>query len=162
MEGFSTFHLTVDRLENQMKLCKGDMFVSVPDEPVFFTANNVVKNNGELVMGAGAALACKRHHPELPLRFGRMLQGLFDVDRYGVLYDPATKRGAFQVKKHYKDDADLDIIWHSAVALIGVTRLIGRVNVNFPGIGLGNLGRDEVLEHIQYVWRDEDVCVWEL
>lgn len=146
-----------------MELRKGNMFDEVPDEAIFFTANGHIRNDGALTMGAGAALDCKRRHPQLPLRFAHLIRDFAPQgEPYGVVYDFEAMRGAFQVKYHYRDKADLALIGYSAKLLIGVTRLIGRVNVNFPGIGFGGLRRDVVLDVIGPVWSNEDVHVWEL
>ena len=145
-----------------MKICKGNMFDEVPDEPIFFTANATIKSaSEELIMGAGAALDCKRRFPLLPHRLAAMIRSICNcVGKYGVVYDILTKRGAFQVKGDWRERANLGLIEYSARQLVGVSRLLGQVNVNFPGIGCGGLERADVLKVIEPVWADEDVNVW--
>ena len=147
----------------RMKLHKGNMFNEVPNEPIFFTANGHIRNDGTLTMGAGAALDCKRRHPRLPLCLAYLIRDFAPQgESYGIVYDVETKRGALQVKYHFRNKADLALIGYSAKLLVGVTRLIGRVNVNFPGIGFGGLRRDVVLDVIDPLWSKEDIHVWEL
>lgn len=108
---------------------------------VCITTNSIVKQNGELVMGAGNALQAKQRVPTLPLDFGdqiksKNLQGKF----YGLLLSH-EKYLAFQTKLHYQDESPLDVVSKSVAAL---ERLANKYpdktfGLPFPGISNGRL-----------------------
>lgn len=138
-------------------------------EIVLVTTNATLRNgdNG-LVMGRGAALEVKERFPGIDAVFGCLLQakGLYHWQRYagpratapyGVLLTPVKYQGrsllvgAFQVKWHFKDKADLALIAWSAGTLNGYLRATTDRNgstrtvaLNFPGIGNGGLTKEEV------------------
>ena len=133
----------------------GNLFdPNLPDPPDvrLFTANGVVKRNGELVMGAGAAKAAKQLVPEAPAVLGRRVreEGRYLEDQgayvYGLLIVPKLGLGAFQTKYHYRDKADPNLIALGAKKLGEFARANPglRIAVNFPGVGLGRLPRKQV------------------
>jgi hypothetical protein len=69
---------------------------------------------------------------------------------YGVAlargdHHPVTRLGAFQVKRHWLDPADLDLIAFSVERLQEVVAGGTRTAMNFPGIGNGRLQMEAVL-----------------
>jgi len=153
-----------------MQLRKGDMFQHKADV-LLVTANSYVTHNGVLVMGRGAAkqandlYQCAEH-------FGWLVNdtiGHKARQRYGVImgdpgcYNPECPYwlGIFQVKYHWRDEADLKLIEYSALKL---TQLAipdeFKISLNFPGIGNGRLRREDVLPLLEGL--PGNVTVWEL
>lgn len=146
------------------------MFKSIADV-LMVTTNGFVKNNGCLVMGRGAAWCMSQKYPDTPSIFGNLIKkhvedfGSKIHTPYGVLIAPGFRNpllGAFQVKRHFKDKADLELIAYSTAVLTtwanggwrGLT-----IALNFPGIGNGQLERGEVLPYIEEL--PDNVEVWE-
>ncbi len=147
-----------------MILKKGNMFDEWGKCSVLLvTTNAFIKQNGELVMGRGAALQLKQKVPESALELGssiplRAVYNYFvESPPYGVvLADQRTSLalhgqvyGAFQVKRHFRESASLDLIRHSAKQLASwLQEPYAQQDwwvMNFPGIGYGNLDRRDVL-----------------
>lgn len=126
-----------------MELHKGDMW-DVDGDYHIVTANNVVGERGDLVMGAGAAKQMLIKHPGIDTEFGTRINTIMKNDFYGVLIVGNT--GVFQSKYHWRDPSDIDLIEKSATILrtVANTLLDKRFVMNFPGIGLGKLNRGEV------------------
>ena len=121
----------------------GDMWSIWEETDLFLiTTNATLKANGALVMGRGIAREARDRFPGLDLALGKAIGESGRV--YGLLVSPrwpAKKLGAFQVKRHYREPADLELIRFSTEQLLawleehpGV-----RVDLNFPGIGNGGL-----------------------
>lgn len=105
-----------------------------------FTGNPIRRNDGHIVMGRGAAKQVRDTYPGI----GRMIS----TER-PVTFTQITDRqfiGWFQVKHHWKDAADLDLITTSAAFLdhAAKTRPEVTFHMNFPGIGNGKLQRTDV------------------
>ena len=136
-----------------MKIIRGNLWDS-KDTAILVTANSYVNKRGRLVMGRGAALELKNRQPNIDFVFGTMISNnYYHLGKYGLLLfeDLQEKRvyGVFQVKYHYKDQADLELIDFSCKVLnytLNYTPLIqGDVSMNFPGIGYGGRTVDEIL-----------------
>ena len=145
-----------------MILTKGDMLRSLSPEDVYLvTTNSYIRRDGALVMGRGAAKQLATRFPKLPYEFGKRIKHL-DEYNIGVLTDLNTKLnlGAFQVKYHFKDAADLALIERSVDELVSVAheRSERKFNVNFPGIGNGKLDYDQVLPLLERL--PDNVYVW--
>jgi hypothetical protein len=136
------------------------------------TTNATLKQNGALVMGRGIARQARGRFPGLDLALGRHIDrvcgGSVDARRsglseYGLLVSPrwpAAKLGAFQVKYHYRQLADLDLIARSADALVVWCEAHPQVAVhlNYPGIGNGRLHPDDVWPIVARL--PETVTLW--
>lgn len=131
-----------------------------------FTGNSYIKKNGELVMGRGLALEVKKRFPRLPKRLG------WDIGQhYGSIYgvigmkiyigDERQMLNVFQVKQHFKDNAELALIGYSVIKLKEFIQTHGleRVDTNMPGVGFGHLDRVNVLSIISEL--PGNVHVWE-
>jgi hypothetical protein len=85
---------------------------------------------------------------------------------YGLLtleVAPGLSVGLFQTKGDWKDPADLGIIRYSATVL--AQYLEGKpqeVHMAFPGIGLGGLSQEEVLEVLEPLLGDFEVFLYKL
>jgi len=147
--------------EGDMILEKGNMWDVYEESDLWlFTGNSYINQRGELVMGRGLALEVKTRYKYVPECFGRRIVHL---DTYGVeaLGDGWDNFGVFQVKHHFKANAELMLIGYSCVKLVELIELqgLGRVDLNFPGIGYGKLDRAEVLPIIAEL--PDAVHVWE-
>jgi hypothetical protein len=119
--------------------------------------NGVVRRDGLLTMGAGAAKALAQAYPFLPRVFGRMARKeprMGGWYLYGLLtleVAPGLRVGLFQSKGDWRDRADLSLIGYSARKLAEWLRENPgwEVHMAFPGVGLGGLEEGEVLEVLE-------------
>lgn len=132
---------------------------------LIFTANSTVTKDGRLVMGRGMAKEVKDNFPGIDTHFGSIITSTKGA-RYGLMLIKLSPLKlwlvAFQVKYLYKEGAKLELIEYSTSKLMDFVRInksIRRVDMNFPGIGYGNLSRDEVLPIISIL--PDNVHVWE-
>ena len=145
-----------------MILRQGDMWSAFDGADLFLiTTNSTIKKNGRLVMGAGIAKQARDRYKGLDLALGRRIE---NMGTYGLIVSenwPESKLGAFQVKWHYKDKADLGLIGFSVYALRMFVEynVVLNVHLNFPGIGNGGLNRDDVLPIVQTL--PDNVHIWE-
>ncbi len=139
-----------------MKIIKGNLWDS-EDPYILVTTNSTVRKDGGLVMGRGAAKELITLEPHLQFVFGKEVKRC-GLD-YGILiYCPPLGSfssslyhklgvGAFQVKHHFRDKAELELIKYSTVALNRLIEggVLTKASMNFPGIGWGHLTYEEVL-----------------
>jgi hypothetical protein len=147
-----------------MKLRQGDMF-ETPCDVLIVTTNSTIKNNGAVVMGRGAAQQARDTFSRCDLRFGNLIKhyhaGVYGLVWYSDLQGQIL--GAFQVKRHFKDTADIGLI----VSAVDILKRLActdwnrmTISLNFPGIGNGGLNRLDV-EPLLYDLPN-NVTVWEL
>jgi hypothetical protein len=141
--------------EASMRIAKGN-FLTAAKGLLLATGNGVVRKDGLLTMGAGSAKALARAYPYLPRVFGRMARGRPNMGGwhlYGLLaleVAPGLSVGLFQTKGDWRDRAELGIIRYSATALAEYLEGNPReVHMAFPGVGLGGLEEEEVLEVLE-------------
>lgn len=140
-----------------MKIVTGELFDS-KDDILLVTTNSYLRKDGALVMGRGAALQLKTKFPEIDYYFGKMIKYYSKhLGEYNVLLKYVAKSdvelqfpmyGIFQVKYHFGDPADIELIKRSVNKLSHiVSKVHGNLNVsmNFPGIGFGQLEYEDVL-----------------
>lgn len=144
-----------------MKIVLGSVWRAEPDQDpaklVYVVTTNSVIVNDKLVMGRGVALQARRRYPGLPglaaTRIRRRLQ-LAPSTPYGfiLVYWPiqhlsTSGLGIFQVKTDWQLPATPDVIRHSAVRLKIIADMYPDLHfqLNFPGIGAGQLQRRQVL-----------------
>jgi hypothetical protein len=153
-----------------MRIAKGN-FMAASKGLLLATGNGVVKGDGSLVMGAGAAKALARSYPHLPRVFGRMARNeprmVGGWHLYGVLalqVAPGLHAGVFQTKGDWKSPADLSLIAYSARKLAEWARKNPGVEVHlaFPGVGLGGLEEEEVLEVLEPILGGLPVVLYKL
>ncbi len=132
------------------------------------TTNSYIRNDGELVMGAGIALQAKKIFDGLPLALGRKIENKCGhLGTYGTL--PSNRKEidklvAFQVKTHFKNQADLGLIEKSAnqLSTIATKYPNKRLDLNFPGIGNGGRDVEKVMPIVKklpdnvHIWRFKD------
>lgn len=175
----------------------------LPYTDVCITTNQMVKNNGDLVMGRGFAKAWAKTIINLPALAGRAIgihqgngghghapYGLLPITRkarqqagcphdesFGILELPQfslyAATGAvredgippelhlFQVKYHWADDADLNLVKFSTSMLKdwATARPQRLFALNFPAIGNGRLSPKDVLPIVDTL--PDNVHVWQ-
>lgn len=130
---------------------------------MFVTTNAMVRKDGALVMGRGAAKEAAEHWPLLPFALGRAIG---DDREYGLIVPGSIisgpRIGAFQVKYHWRDKADLMLIHLSADKLRMLAEIFpgSQVALNYPGIGNGQLNKEIVEPLLGFL--PDNVDVWEL
>jgi hypothetical protein len=131
---------------------------------LLFTANSVISGNG-LVMGKGAALDFKRAFPHLPFALAGLMRerGIDSAGDFGLLVvndlEGQPTLGAFQTKRHWKHPSQLEIIEASLERLSQhLLETDQTVHLNFPGVGLGKLNRNQVLPLLEGL--PERVTIW--
>ncbi len=151
-----------------VRVVKGN-FLSAGRGLLLAPGNGVVRRDGLLTMGAGAAKALAQAYPHLPRVFGRWARGKPDMGGwhlYGLLVlevAPGLQAGLFQSKGDWKDRADLGIIRYSATVLAEyLQKNPQEAHLAFPGIGLGGLEEEEVLEVLEPVLGDLPVTLYKL
>lgn len=144
-----------------MKVQKANLFEST-DDWIFVTGNSCVRADGALVMGKGAASQLRDKVASLPFEFGgKILKTCGSLGEYNLIISEMHPFGIFQVKYHYKEDAELALIERSTEALNKFVRYLNvTVSINFPGIGNGNLFIKDVAPIIKDL--DDRVTVYYL
>lgn len=145
-----------------MILETGDMFSIYDQTDLFcFTANSTIRKDDRLVMGAGMARQVRDRCPGIDEEFAPIIRGQHKV--YGLVFVSFNNQlvGAFQTKRDFSKKSSLDWIEYSTTKLFTfiITYKSKRIDLNFPGIGLGGLKQEDVLPIIQYL--PDCVHVWE-
>ncbi len=131
---------------------KGDIFKLMQNaDGICVTTNGVVKQSGELVMGAGIALSFKQRWPDLPAEFGKWVKLMGNVPCVVAKPINVSAAGVFNsdsrtifilsypTKHDYREDSDLNLIYHGAHKLVEWTNRLkmNKVLLTRPGCGLG-------------------------
>ncbi len=131
-----------------VKFARADIFKATHNL-ILVTTNSYLRTDGALVMGRGAASGLALREPLLPFVFGKMIaKRCGHLGVYGLLIN--NHYGIFQVKRHYLEDASLDLIKLSAGLLAPMLAQMQEANpaftvgMNYPGIGFGNLVKSQV------------------
>lgn len=128
----------------------GDMWDVVVDSEMFcITCCSILRRDGALVMGAGIAREAQDRLPGLSAVFGEELKARGQAGKwYGTIVVPVPplRFCAFQTKVHFQEPSDLALIEFSVGRLLEDIERIkpARVDLNYPGIGLGGLDPAEV------------------
>lgn len=135
----------------------GDMWSIWGKTDLFcITTNSSINSKGELVMGRGIAIEARTRFPQLPKLLANQLLSLRDKRSFYYLLINEIDRqriGAFQVKHHYNELADTNIIVESVGELVKAMAYnnFERVDLNYPGIGFGGLPEELVYQIIKYL-----------
>ena len=153
--------MEIDRMKIINKLLDYSTPWALPDV-YLFTGNSIVKNNGALVMGRGAAKQIRDYYQEIDTSFGNMI--LKDPQAH-ILWAALQKKkflGWFKVKNHWADPAEIELIKESAKQLtkIALERKNITFHMNYPGIGNGKLKIEDV-KHILSILPD-NVLIYKL
>lgn len=148
-----------------MILERGDMWSAFGKGAFMITTNPIRRKDGAVVMGRGIAKEAKDRFPELPYDFGRQLElmpHLADTIGYIGSYDNVPIY-YFMVKSHWREPASLEIIERSVAAMDYWGYIADfydrRIDLNFPGIGNGQLKREDVLPLLEGL--PDNVHIWE-
>lgn len=159
-----------------MQIVQEELFSKVELPVMYVIATNaIVKNNGALVMGAGAAKHVRDTYKNMDRECGETIQRasmyspmMKSQTMYGFLEVRSWTRpnkagfGIFQVKRHYKDKADIALINYSCQTLVqwmSQNELKCPIRMNFPGIGNGQLPHDIVEPILWAHMRDMPVTI---
>jgi len=150
-----------------IRVVKGN-FLSAGRGLLLAPGNGVVRADGLLTMGAGAAKALARAYPHLPRVFGRMARSeprMGNWHLYGLLViqvAPGLSAGLFQTKGDWRNQADLSLIAYSARRLAEWLRNNPgqEAHLAFPGVGLGGLEEEEVLGVLEPILGDLPVTLY--
>jgi hypothetical protein len=126
---------------------------------IIVTTSSFLTSEKKLVMGAGVARDLKIKVPGIDQAFGELIYTLCKhLGRYGLIFH--NRYGAFQVRYRFNDKARADLIRFSAAALKGaaINNREELFNLNYPGIGNGDLKEYEVRPILEVL--PENVCVW--
>jgi hypothetical protein len=146
-----------------MILERGDMWSAFGKGIFMITTNPIRRKDGAVVMGRGIALEAKTRFHSLPYDFGAQLDRhphLDSVGLIGIYHDVPIYY--FMVKDHWRSPASLEIIERSVAAIdywFWISDTYERVDLNFPGIGNGQLKREDVLPIIEKL--PDNFHVWE-
>lgn len=140
----------------------GNMWSAYDAADLFcITTNSFVNRAGALVMGRGIAAQARDRFPGLDKRLGReILSRCGLLGAYYMIFDPATKIAAFQVKYHFAETADLELIYRSIGKLLANSPRFHAIHLNFPGIGNGHLARGSVLPMLEVL--PDNIHIWEM
>lgn len=138
---------------------RGDMWNVYSRADTFcITTNSFVRRDGSLVMGAGIARQARDRFDGLAQDFGTRIKDFCGhLGTYGILPAPNHRIHAFQVKHHWKDSADTELIKTAAKMLDRFGE--GETHLNFPGIGNGGLDAEDVKPILEtnlnntHIWR---------
>jgi len=148
----------------------GNMFDELkPNNNLFvITTNSYIRKDGCLVMGRGAAKQLKDRFPKIEKYAGDYIKSFQkrkdDDDDYCffTLKYEHHHIGFLQVKRFFKDDADLELIWDSIDCMqrfVEMAPWIKKVNINYPGIGFGGLTKKKVKPCLEEL--DKRFNIWQ-
>lgn len=143
-----------------MNAMHGDMWSVYPTADKFIiTTNSWLKANGAVVMGRGIAKVARDRFPGIDIAMGNAIaSNCGHMGVYGFL--EGSKICAFQVKRHFKEKAELDLIIRScnALTMFAIENRDLSIHLNFPGIGYGGLDIQNVLPIVSKL--PDNVNVW--
>lgn len=111
-----------------------------------FTGNAVVRKDGALVMGRGAARQVRDSYKGIDLSFGALLSTRPNISLAWISLSDKQHIGWFRVKNHWMSKARIELIAQSTAMLKVVADKRPNVtfHMNYPGIGNGGLAIEQV------------------
>lgn len=114
-------------------------------DAIVCTTNNVIKNNNELVMGAGIAKEFAIRYPFLPVQWGKRITNNQD---YYVLITLLSRPHliALQTKRNWKDPSPISLVSDSLEILNSIAIVLNwnKILMTKPGCGNGGLDWNEI------------------
>lgn len=151
-----------------------DSIIQDQKNVIVFTGNLTLKSNGHAVMGSGIAAEIARIYPSAPLWIGDQLKECYHCHSNG--YDAISQQkkplraffyaglnlAMLATKKHFSERSSIKLIREGVTVLRNecLIREEKIFNLNFPGIGLGGLKKEEVLPIIEEL--PSNCIVWEM
>lgn len=134
------------------------------------TTNNVIKNDGSLVMGNGIALQFNKDFPYLAKNWGIFIEGMAEgghtdyhivIDGLRRLNHNAIYLVGVQTKRHWKDPSDIDLIIESCKKLRDLADLLNWQCIICPafGCGCGSLTFKDVEKKIGKILDDRFIMI---
>lgn len=168
-----------------LKIIKGDMWDVKGYDAICITTNGYVKSSGEAVMGRGNALQAKAIFKDLPKILGDKIKNNGNIVQYlnkkykgSFLYSfpvkPKSGSSSGGIVEHLREGmenlssvpgwamkAQLSIIKRSAQQLINIIKnnKYNKVLLPFPGVGAGELNREDVLEVLEDILDDRVILI---
>ena len=152
---------------------QGNIFNTAPDVVKVITTNGCITNDNKLVMGRGAALEATQRYtgiariaadriktaPHLQVTVGTVMCNIYN---YYIAHIPMFNLMLFQVKYHWKQPANLDLIHASVWAFTQYAESHSDIQfaLNYPGIGNGNLAKELVAPYLTLL--PNNVTIYEL
>lgn len=134
-----------------------DIYIEVDNFVI--TTNSFLKNNGAVVMGRGIAQQARDSFEGIDFYFGeRIKESCGHLGTYGFIF--TTPIALFQVKKHFKDQASLELISLSTEMLASAAKKHPKETfaLNYPGVGNGKLDKKDVQPIIETL--PDNVQIW--
>lgn len=171
--------------EEKMILKYGDILKEVPEDKkqlIAIPANSKIKSGGQLVMGAGFAKQVADTHSSLPMAAAMAVRSAFSSPGfYGFVFIPGTRFCLFQSKRSPFEPSDYKLIEDSILKMLDVikkTRVkysnqfdikargpveFSNIHIPLPGVGLGGLDREVVIEMFQTLLPSDDdrFVIWQ-
>ena len=144
-----------------MKIEKGNILNYIgTSDIVCVTTNGIVKSNGELVMGAGCALAFKKLFPSLPKTLGEKVKAKGNRPLVGGVAS-GTYIVSFPTKEHYSSKSDIELIKNSAKFLVEIADFYNskKICIPSPGTGLGGLSKESVYKELENILDDRFIII---
>lgn len=134
------------------------------------TTNNVIKNDGSLVMGAGSAKNFSDNFPFLARNWGMLIQGMVEAGHndYHIIIDGPRQWNkdvlyivGVQTKRHWKDPSDIDLIVESCKKLRDLADLLSWDRIICPafGCGFGGLNFKDIEKKISKILDDRFIII---
>ncbi len=129
-------------VRKRLSYCRG----LVGNNIYLFTANSVIRGNGNLVMGAGCAKTVKTTYKGIDILFGKQIENLSVFNLKFVQWN-GQWIGAFQTKINWQDSSPMDVVQGSIDQLLHVA--IRRPNYTFhlpcPAVNHGGKSEKEIV-----------------
>ena len=122
--------------------------------------NQTVSKQGNAVMGRGIAFQAATKFPKLKKDYGKLLlnnktmNGFYIFSKYGLITMP--------VKKHFKDQANIELIngsMENLSLLLDMNNTIKSVAIPMLGCGFGGLLYEKVLPVLLKHWHEKMILV---
>lgn len=149
-----------------MKIIQRDLFNFIGEaDCICVTTNGIVKNNGELVMGAGIAKAISKKYPNI----AKILGGKVKATGKNIVFkgvEAKDNKGtyilSFPTKNDYRDKSSLELIRTSAIRLkyLADVHELKNIVLPCPGIGCGGLDMKEVVELLGTIFDERFTIVY--
>lgn len=130
-----------------------------PYDFYLFTGNSYVTNDKRLVMGRGAAKQVRDTYNGIDAFFGYYVPHL---QGYGVIFSDTWRIGVFQVKYHFKDQADSGLIELSCSYLNDLCHCFPSrtFHMNYPGIGNGRRSEEDMQVILDELLTEDNIRIY--
>lgn len=138
-------------------------------DAIVCTTNNVIKSNGDLVMGKGIAAQFKETFPHTPYTWGKLIEGYKEGghEDYGVLIDGPCRFNhntlylvALQTKRDWADPSPIELVEYSCKKLLAIADLLCWSSIIMTKVGCGNGGLEfkDVQKRIKFLDDRFTIC----